>query len=536
MKRFLLILAALCSSLYAQTAINDTLYLQSATPWTGQITITWPAFTTASGTPVAAGRRVYAVNSGVVAITLWPTLNASPSVAYAATYRTAVGEDRGKAWDETWVIPETPSIVTLADVRKTSSLFATNSGGAVSSVAGRQGDIVLAQSDITGLVSALASKADSSALSGKADASALTAHTTNTSNPHSVTAAQVGAAPTSRTVNGHALSADVTVTKGDVGLGNVDNTADSAKPISTATQAALDGKAGRDNPVFTGRVQIGATACPVDAPAGSACLDGNIYVGAGGGSPGVDSYDGSRHFDFPSVMEGSYTILLAGLAASTDLADTANLPTKNGTNVYTGAQDASGSTHTIPAKTGLVANKPATCTVGEEYFASDSTAGQNKWYCTAANTWTQQVGPTASGGMLLAGAFAPTGLATIPLNTTVGYMPGSNSQNASYGTSSLWPTPVAGTLKNLYISTRTIANGGAAQPSDGALTCTIYKNGSATSLLVSFAAGYANTTSPASDTTHTVSLAVGDQIHMRCTNASTTAASIGLVGWSMVLQ
>lgn len=29
--------------------------------------------------------------------------------------------------------------------------------------------------------------------------------------------------PTSRTVNGHALSADVTVTKGDVGLGNVDN-------------------------------------------------------------------------------------------------------------------------------------------------------------------------------------------------------------------------------------------------------------------------------------------------------------------------
>lgn len=45
------------------------------------------------------------------------------------------------------------------------------------------------------------------------------------------------------TVNGHALSSDVTVSKGDVGLGNVDNTADAAKPISTATQAALDNKA-----------------------------------------------------------------------------------------------------------------------------------------------------------------------------------------------------------------------------------------------------------------------------------------------------
>ena len=43
----------------------------------------------------------------------------------------------------------------------------------------------------------------------------LTAHTGNTSNPHGVTAAQVG-------------------------LGNVDNTSDADKPISTATQAALD--------------------------------------------------------------------------------------------------------------------------------------------------------------------------------------------------------------------------------------------------------------------------------------------------------
>ena len=44
------------------------------------------------------------------------------------------------------------------------------------------------------------------------------------------------------TVNGHPLSDDVTVTKGDVGLGNVDNTSDANKPISTATQTALNGK------------------------------------------------------------------------------------------------------------------------------------------------------------------------------------------------------------------------------------------------------------------------------------------------------
>lgn len=44
------------------------------------------------------------------------------------------------------------------------------------------------------------------------------------------------------TVNGHALSANVTVTATDVGLGNVDNTSDANKPISTAQQAALDAR------------------------------------------------------------------------------------------------------------------------------------------------------------------------------------------------------------------------------------------------------------------------------------------------------
>ncbi|MDP9267265.1 MAG: hypothetical protein M3P27_02935 [Acidobacteriota bacterium] len=49
--------------------------------------------------------------------------------------------------------------------------------------------------------------------------------------------------PTTRTVNGHALSSNVTVTKGDVSLGNADNTSDANKPVSTAQQTALDAKA-----------------------------------------------------------------------------------------------------------------------------------------------------------------------------------------------------------------------------------------------------------------------------------------------------
>lgn len=67
------------------------------------------------------------------------------------------------------------------------------------------------------------------------------------------------------TVNGHALSENVEVTKSDVGLGNVDNTSDADKPISTATQEALDNinedlsahKNNKDNPHQVTKQQVG---------------------------------------------------------------------------------------------------------------------------------------------------------------------------------------------------------------------------------------------------------------------------------------
>jgi hypothetical protein len=46
----------------------------------------------------------------------------------------------------------------------------------------------------------------------------------------------------------------VTLGKADVGLSNVDNTSDINKPISTATQTALNAKAPLNNPAFTGTV------------------------------------------------------------------------------------------------------------------------------------------------------------------------------------------------------------------------------------------------------------------------------------------
>lgn len=52
--------------------------------------------------------------------------------------------------------------------------------------------------------------------------------------------------------------------------------------------------------------------------------------------------------------------------------------------------DISGKTSTKPIKTGTTA--PATCTIGEFFFDTDATAGQNTYACTATNTWTLQGG------------------------------------------------------------------------------------------------------------------------------------------------
>ena len=57
--------------------------------------------------------------------------------------------------------------------------------------------------------------------------------------------------PTSRTINSKSLTSNISITSIDIGLGNVNNTSDVNKPISTATQTALNLKANLINPSFT---------------------------------------------------------------------------------------------------------------------------------------------------------------------------------------------------------------------------------------------------------------------------------------------
>jgi hypothetical protein len=96
------------------------------------------------------------------------------------------------------------------------------------------------------------------------------------------------------------------------------------------------------------------------------------------------------------------TLLLGGPAVLT------GQTVVNGGRVQIGPWDASGATYTLPAKRGTTAQLPATCTQGAEYFATDATPGQNKYLCTATNTWTQQSTGTNTFVQLGAGAVVRT--------------------------------------------------------------------------------------------------------------------------------
>ena len=93
--------------------------------------------------------------------------------------------------------------------------------------------------------------ADTAALATKSYAdNAVSVHEADTTNVHGIT--DTSALATKTYADGAVSTAVAGLTKSSVGLGNVDNTSDADKPISTATQTALDLKAALASPTFTG--------------------------------------------------------------------------------------------------------------------------------------------------------------------------------------------------------------------------------------------------------------------------------------------
>ena len=93
-----------------------------------------------------------------------------------------------------------------------------------------------------------------------------------------------------------------------------------------------------------------------------------------------------------TAQSGDYSFGQIAGAVTADQLPADVMRSDQGNTVTAGTQDYSNAAHTLPMKTGLAANRPATCTAGETYFATDATAGGNVYGCTAGNTWTAQGG------------------------------------------------------------------------------------------------------------------------------------------------
>jgi len=240
--------------------------------------------------------------------------------------------------------------------------------------------------------------------------------------------------------------------------------------------------------------------CTAAAVSNSGALTaGNVVSGAGGAV----------------VQDGGFAI--------SDIQRLSQTQTVAGDKTYTGRLDASGATHTLPSKTGLTANKPATCTVGEEYFATDAAAGQNKYYCTATNSWTQQSGSGGTGVGTMFGAAT----SYFSLSTGVTYL--GLSQPGSMSSTIGQIIPAACTAKRLYVRPAAAINSG------GTITVSLFNasTGVDTALAVTLPAGGALQTY--SDLTDTVALTAGQMYSLHFNNQS-AAANSGYWSWGFQCQ
>ena len=140
------------------------------------------------------------------------------------------------------------------DVTEATNLYFTNERA--QDAVGEAVGTGLTYTDSTGAISVTANTYDAYG-SASAVAGDLSTHTSATE-AHGATGAVVGTTNTqtltNKTLTSPVINTPTGITSSDVGLGNVDNTSDANKPVSTATQTALDLKANLSGATFTGAV------------------------------------------------------------------------------------------------------------------------------------------------------------------------------------------------------------------------------------------------------------------------------------------
>jgi hypothetical protein len=143
MLRMAATLSLLCANALAipLTRLQDTLYNANGSKVEGTVTIQWRGFTASDGSTVAGSSINVKIVQGVLLVDLTPNEAATPS---GTSYQVSYLLNNGARSTETWLVPESPTPVTVSQVRVTPPPAV---------------GMALAQSQVNGLVAALDDKA-----------------------------------------------------------------------------------------------------------------------------------------------------------------------------------------------------------------------------------------------------------------------------------------------------------------------------------------------------------------------------------------
>ena len=173
------------------------------------------------------------------------TANIDPHPQYTTTAEAANAAPVQSVAGRTGVVVLTKTDVNLANVDNTSDVNKPVSTAQATAIENARANAIQ-RSNHTGTQSIATIVGLQTALDGKEALgtanTVLSQHTANADpHPQYTTTAEAAAAAPVQSVAGR--TGAVVLTKTDVGLANVDNTSDVSKPVSTATQTALNGKA-----------------------------------------------------------------------------------------------------------------------------------------------------------------------------------------------------------------------------------------------------------------------------------------------------
>jgi len=200
---------------------------------------------------------------------------------------------------------------------------------------------------------------------------------------------------TNKTLTSPVINTPTGITKTDVGLANVDNTTDANKPVSTATQTALDLKAPLASPTFTGTLVLPSTVNGPTATTsvnllfpttsghitlGGSQTSGNVTIGGGSarttGIVGIGTgatTTGTKTIDIGTASTGGTTAITIGSSSGATSNITLNGTVTAANNlVVTGDLTVNGTTTTINSTTLAVDDK--NITLGDVATPSDTTA------------------------------------------------------------------------------------------------------------------------------------------------------------------